>query len=222
MQASDSPTALQGAITAFSNVFVQSYINAFGSDCAAGWSIYGKLDQFALLPQQSLSAANTTFVGQNLGAGNVPRAKRGTRVALTMGALCTCTLMVPLMAFSKPLLSLFNQKPEVLYYGSLFVMWISPFYLFTCVNDILGGALCAARARPFPTMVCMLSCFVVIRQIYLYIVSHVTHNAVLVGLGYPLGWVCCAISLVLCYRLLPWEKKQAALHAQAEMDEKEV
>lgn len=72
------PTALQGAITAFSNVFVQSYINAFGSDCAAGWSIYGKLDQFALLPQQSLSAANTTFVGQNLGAGNVPRAKRGT------------------------------------------------------------------------------------------------------------------------------------------------
>lgn len=215
------PTALQGAITAFSNVFVQSYINAFGSDCAAGWSIYGKLDQFALLPQQSLSAANTTFVGQNLGAGNVPRAKRGTRVALTMGALCTCTLMVPLMAFSKPLLSLFNQKPEVLYYGSLFVMWISPFYLFTCVNDILGGALRGA-GEAFPTMVCMLGCFVVIRQIYLYIVSHVTHDAVLVGLGYPLGWVCCAISLVLCYRLLPWEKKQAALHAQAEIDEKEV
>ena len=215
------PTALQGAITAFSNVFVQSYINVFGSDCAAGWSIYGKLDQFALLPQQSLSAANTTFVGQNLGAGNVPRAKRGTRVALTMGALCTCTLMVPLMAFSKPLLSLFNQKPEVLYYGSLFVMWISPFYLFTCVNDILGGALRGA-GEAFPTMVCMLSCFVVIRQIYLYIVSHVTHDAVLVGLGYPLGWVCCAISLVLCYRLLPWEKKQAALHVQAEMDEKKV
>ena len=143
------PTALQGAITAFSNVFVQSYINAFGSDCAAGWSIYGKLDQFALLPQQSLSAANTTFVGQNLGAGNVPRAKRGTRVALTMGALCTCTLMVPLMAFSKPLLSLFNQKPEVLYYGSLFVMWISPFYLFTCVNDILGGALRGAGDSRF-------------------------------------------------------------------------
>ena len=192
------PTALQGAITAFSNVFVQSYINAFGSDCAAGWSIYGKLDQFALLPQQSLSAANTTFVGQNLGAGNVPRAKRGTRVALTMGALCTCTLMVPLMAFSKPLLSLFNQKPEVLYYGSLFVMWISPFYLFTCVNDILGGALRGA-GEAFPTMVCMLSCFVVIRQIYLYIVSHVTHDAVLVGLGYPLGWALCSLGILVYY-----------------------
>lgn len=214
------PTALQGAITAFSNVFVQSYINAFGSDCAAGWSIYGKLDQFALLPQQSLSAANTTFVGQNLGAGNVPRAKRGTRVALTMGALCTCTLMVPLMAFSKPLLSLFNQKPEVLYYGSLFVMWISPFYLFTCVNDILGGALRGA-GEAFPTMVCMLSCFVVIRQIYLYIVSHVTHDAVLVGLGYPLAgyaapyrW-CCAIacchgrkSRPRCMRRRKWTKRK--------------
>lgn len=215
------PAALQMAVTAFSNVFVQSYINHFGADCMSGWTAYTKIDQLMFLPMQSLALSATTFVGQNLGAGNVPRAKRGTRVALTMGALCTCTLMVPLMAFSKPLLSLFNQKPEVLYYGSLFVMWISPFYLFTCVNDILGGALRGA-GEAFPTMVCMLSCFVVIRQIYLYIVSHVTHDAVLVGLGYPLGWVCCAISLVLCYRLLPWEKKQAALHAQAEIDEKEV
>ena len=49
------PTALQSAITSFSNVFVQSYINVFGSSCAAGWSIYGKLDQFALLPLQSFS-----------------------------------------------------------------------------------------------------------------------------------------------------------------------
>ncbi len=214
------PTALQGAITAFSNVFVQAYINAFGSSCAAGWSIYGKLDQFALLPQQSLSAANTTFVGQNLGAGNIPRAKRGTRTALLMSACCTCCLMIPLMACARPLLSLFNRESEVLYYGTLFVMWISPFYLFTCVNDILGGALRGA-GEAFPTMVCMLGSFVVIRQIYLYIISHVTENAVLVGLGYPLGWVCCAISLVICYRVIPWEKKQAALHEQADIDAKE-
>lgn len=215
------PTALQGAITAFSNVFVQSYINAFGSDCAAGWSIYSKLDQFALLPQQSLSAANTTFVGQNLGAGNIQRAKRGTRIALLMAGICTCSLMIPLMSFARPLLSLFNQKAEVLTYGAMFVQWISPFYLCTCVTDIIGGALRGA-GEALPTMICMLSCYVVIRQIYLFIISRFTHSALLIGLGYPLGWVCCCILLLLCYHLLPWEKKQAALHAQKAACENEA
>jgi len=203
------PTALQSAITAFSNVFVQSYINVFGSSCAAGWSIYGKLDQFALLPLQSISMASATFVGQNLGALNIPRAKRGIRSALAMGMGCTAVLMLPLMLFARPLLSLFNQEEEVLYYGCMFVLWISPFYLFACVNDILGGALRGA-GESLATMICMLMSFVVIRQIYLYVISCLTHSALLVGLGYPLGWVLCCISLVTCYRLISWEKKQAA------------
>lgn len=203
------PTALQSAITSFSNVFVQSYINVFGSSCAAGWSIYGKLDQFALLPLQSISMASATFVGQNLGALNITRAKRGIRTALLSGMCCTAVLMLPLMLFAEPLLSLFNRQPEVLHYGRLFVLWISPFYLFACVNDILGGALRGA-GEATPAMICMLSSFVVIRQIYLYAMSSLTHNALLTGLGYPLGWILCSLFLTLCYKLIPWEEKQKA------------
>lgn len=32
------PAAIQMAITAFSNVFVQSYVNYFGADCMSGWT----------------------------------------------------------------------------------------------------------------------------------------------------------------------------------------
>lgn len=204
------PAALQSAITAFSNVFVQSYINVFGSDCVAGWSIYGKLDQFALLPLQSISIANTTFVGQNLGAGDIARAKRGTGTALIIGMTCTAVLMAPLMLFARPLLSLFNQKPEVLQYGQMFVLWISPFYLFCCGNDILAGALRGAGQSVAP-MICMLMTFVVSRQIYLFIVSRAVGEALWVCMGYPLGWVLCCISLAACYVFIPWEKKQRTI-----------
>ncbi len=209
------PAALQSALTSFSNVFVQSYINVFGSDCAAGWAVYGKLDQFALLPMQSVSLANTTFVSQNLGAGNIARAKRGTKTALLVCLLCTATLMTPLMLFAKPLLSLFNQKPEVLYFGQLFVLWISPFYLFCCVNDILSGALRGAGESVAP-MICMLSTFVAARQCYLYVMSRVANEPLYIGLGYPLGWVLCCCALVGCYKLIPWEAKQRKLAAQGE------
>ena len=162
-----------------------------------------------MLPQQSIGLANATFVGQNMGAGNVPRAKRGIRTALTIGLACTAALMAPLMAFSRPLLSLFNRQPDVLAFGQMFVLWVSPFYLFACVNDILAGSLRGA-GKATAAMICCLSCFVVARQIYLYVVSRLYDSALLMGLGYPLGWVLCAVCLLLCYRFLPWEGARRA------------
>lgn len=81
------PSAVQSFITSFSNVFVQGYINVFGADCMAGWTAYGKIDQFALLPISSISLASTTFTGQNLGAGKQARAKEGLKVTMRMAAI---------------------------------------------------------------------------------------------------------------------------------------
>ena len=74
------PAAIQMAVTSFSNVFVQAYINRFGSAAMAGWSSYGKIDKFCVLPIQSLSLGVTTFVGQNLGARKIDRVRQSTKV----------------------------------------------------------------------------------------------------------------------------------------------
>ena len=79
------PSALQLAVTSFSNIFVQSYINRFASSCMAGWTAYIKIDTFAILPMMSLNLATSTFVGQNLGARNYTRARTAPRIALLMG-----------------------------------------------------------------------------------------------------------------------------------------
>lgn len=55
------PSGLQNAIISMSNIVVQSYINSFGSAAIAGYSTYGKVDAFALMPVMSLSMAITTF-----------------------------------------------------------------------------------------------------------------------------------------------------------------
>lgn len=201
------PAAIQSALTSFSNVFVQSYINAFGSACMAGWSAYGKLDQLALLPMQSISMASTTFVGQNLGALDMHRTKRGVRIAILMSTLSTATLMLPLILLARPLLGFFNRDAEVLAFGRLFVVWISPFYVFACVNDILAGALRGAGESKAPMFI-MLLCFVVIRQIYLYFVSRIATTVLPIALGYPLGWILCALLQFAYYKLSGWEKRQ--------------
>lgn len=75
-------SGVQNSIIAFANVVVQSYINAFGEMAMAGYGAYSKIEGFAFLPINSFTMAMTTFVGQNLGAGQTEPTKRGARFGI--------------------------------------------------------------------------------------------------------------------------------------------
>lgn len=200
------PAAIQMAVTSFSNVFVQSYINHFGADCMGGWTAYSKIDQFLLLPMQSIALASTTFVGQNLGVNDVARAKKGVRTAILIAVGSTVVLMIPVLIFAEPLVAFFNSKPEVVSYGSMLLRLISPFYVFCCINQILAGSLRGAGDSR-SAMFIMLGCFVLFRQIYLYVMTnYITNTIVAVALGYPAGWMLCSLITYVYFRFSNWEK----------------
>lgn len=194
------PAAIQMAVTSFSNIFVQSYINYFGADCMSGWTAYSKIDQLILLPVQSIALAATTFVGQNLGLNQVERAKRGIRTSLWLGIGTTVVIMIPMLFFAPPLVAFFNSKAEVVQYGSLLLRCISPFYVLTCFNQIYAGALRGAGNSRAP-MIIMLCSFVFFRQCYLYIMANFVSNEIVpIALGYPAGWFVCSMLMILYYR----------------------
>ena len=193
------PAALQMAITAFSNVFVQSYINYFSTDCMSGWTAYNKVDQLMILPVQSISMANTTFVGQNLGVGDTPRAKKGVRTSLWLSVAVTAVLLIPVLLFAPDLTAFFNSKAEVVSYGALLLRLLSPFYFFFCINQIFAGALRGAGNSQVPMWI-MLGSFVVFRQIYLYIMANFISNEIIpIALSYPAGWFVCSVATLLYY-----------------------
>ncbi len=194
------PASLQMAITSFSNVFVQSYINYFGVDCMSGWTTYTKLDQFMFLPMQSVSLAATTFMGQNLGIGNVDRAKKGVRVASAMSLICTAVIMIPLVIFAPFFGSIFNSKPEVIEYSTLLLRWMSPFYLLCCFNQVYSAALRGAGNSKVP-MIIMVGSFVVFRQIYLFVMANYISNEIIpIAMGYPAGWAVCSAATLIYYK----------------------
>ena len=189
------PAGLQSMITSVSNVFVQSYINGFGSGCMAGWGAYNKLDSFIFLPINSLSQAATTFVSQNIGAERQDRADVGAIRAITLSVGVTALVGTFLVIFAPGATSLFTRDEEVIYYGTLFLRMNTYFLMFNAVNHVLAGALRGMGESKVP-MYCMLTCFVLIRQIYLFIGSRIAYNPYVVGFGYPVGWMtCCALEL---------------------------
>ena len=203
------PAGIQAIITAFSNVFVQSYVNFFGSGCMAGWSCYNKLDQFIMLPMQSMAMAATTFVSQNVGAGKQRRVNRGTVITVSMAVGVTAVIVALLYIFAAPAVGLFSPDEAVIEYGVLFIRANCFFLLFNCVNHVLAGAL-RGRGDSRGPMIIMLLAFVGIRQVYLYVVTHfVANTPFLVGFGYPVGWTTCCI-IEVTYFFLRWRNPKPA------------
>ncbi len=200
------PAAIQLAVTAFSNIFVQSYINFFGTDCMSGWTTYAKVDQLMFLPMQSIALASTTFVGQNLGKGNVDRAKAGVRTAVKMSLGITAIILIPLMVFAPQLTAFFNDKPEVIEYGTLLLRLLSPFYLLCCLNQVYSSALRGAGNTRAP-MVMMLLSFVLFRQVYLYIMANFIANQLIpIAMAYPAGWFVCSLANLIYYHRTPLDR----------------
>ncbi len=200
------PVGIQQAITSFSNVYVQSYINSFGSSGMAGWSCFTKIDSFLGLPLQSLAQAITTFAGQNIGAKNLDRVKEAVKTSLKMSIPFLFAMATVLYVFAPQLVALFNQDPEVIYYGTLFLRLCVYVVPFTSLTQIFAGTMRGAGSAKIP-MYIMLASYVVFRQIYLFVMSHVAHSPYTIGFGYPAGWILCAILTTIAYKVSGWEKK---------------
>ena len=201
------PTGIQSVITAFSNIFVQSYINYFGSGVMAGWACYNKLDQFIMLPMSSMAMAATTFVSQNTGAGNTKRSNDGTRVSVLMTLTVTLVIACMIFVFARPSVGLFSSDEAVIEAGSMFLRYNVFFLLFNCVNHVLAGAL-RGRGDSLGPMIIMLTGFVAVRQTYLFIMTrYIANTPGVVGFGYPVGWMVTCV-LEVAYFYIRWNRRE--------------
>lgn len=111
------PSGVQNSIIAFANVVVQSYINAFGEMAMAGYGAYTKIEGFAFLPINSFTMAMTTFVGQNLGAGQTERTRKGARFGILVTVVMAELIGVIVMLFAPQLIAALDSTPAVVQFG---------------------------------------------------------------------------------------------------------
>ena len=156
---------------------------------------------------QSIALASTTFVGQNLGKNQPQRARKGVTVSLLIAGAATLILMVPVIAFAPGIVAFFNDKPEVVDYGSLLLIWLSPFYILCCFNQIYSGALRGAGNTRAP-MIIMLVSFVAFRQIYLFIMARVWNEILPIAMSYPAGWLLCSLLTAIYYHKVKLSKSR--------------
>ena len=197
------PSAIQNSVIALANLVVQTNINSFGKPAVAGCGSYSKLEGFAFLPVTCFSQALSTFVGQNLGAKKHERVKKG----VVFGILCSVILAEIIGAlfyqFAPQLISLFNKTQEVIDYGVMHMRTICLFFCLLAFSHCIAGILRGAGKASVP-MIVMLSCWCVIRVIYITVAVKYVNHLTTVSRAYPITWTCSSVLFLIYFLKADW------------------
>lgn len=197
------PSGMQNAIVSFSNVIVQSNINAFGSLAMAGCGSYTKIDGFAILPVMSYSMALTTFTGQNMGAKKYDRVKQGAKTGILMSVITIVCISALLLMLGPNVLAIFSSDPTVINYGLYMMHVLAPGYIFLAISHAFNGIIRGAGITTVP-MIVMVTCWCGLRMAWILTSVPLFHDIGVVFMGWPLTWIASALWLFLYYRKGKW------------------
>ena len=181
------PSGVQNSVIGIANLVVQTNINSFGAAAMAGCGAHSKIEGFAFLPVTCFSMALSTFVGQNLGARKHDRVKKG----IGFGIACSCIMaeVIGILSyvFAPQLISIFNNAPEVVDYGTQHMRTICLFYCLLAFSHCVAGIMRGA-GKPTVPMVTMLVCWCLIRVSYITVAVRFINQLTTVSFAYPLTW----------------------------------
>ena len=193
------PAGIQSIMYSVSNLMIQSGINGFGTNVAAAWAAYGKLDSLFWMIVNAFGIAITTFVGQNYGAGEIDRAKRGVRECLALAFGFTAVMEALYIFFGRYGYLLFTSDEGVIEAGEVMLMTIAPyFFTFLCV-EILSGAIRGTGKAFVPTLFTVFG-ICGLRILWLAILP-LGNTLTGVVTCYPVTWVLTSLLFIIYYKV---------------------
>lgn len=173
-------------------------MNWFSADAVAGIGIAQRLDRFVLLPAKSFGITMTTFIGQNLGAGQYQRIKSGERLCAFVALGVTLGLTGIIYVFTEQCVSLFSPEPAVIAVGVAMMRILAPLFWIMALREVLLGILRGCGRNLWPTILSLIS-MVGIRQLFLAIVMR--YNPVIENIYYcySVAWMATLLLLVIYY-----------------------
>ncbi len=197
------PSGVQNSVIALANVIVQTNINSFGKLATAAYGTYAKIEGFAFLPVTSFTMALTTYTGQNLGAREYDRARKGSRFGIFTTVMLAELIGVAIFLAAPVLVGFFTEDPQVIAIGARQAHIEALFYCLLAFSHAVA-AVCRGAGKAFVPMFIMLSVWCVLRIIYITTVMHFTHELAFIYWAYPLTWGISSVIYLIYYHFSDW------------------
>lgn len=198
------PTGIQSCLYSISNVFIQATVNGFGTDTLAAFTAFGKIDAIFWLVSGAFGAAMMTFVGQNFGAGNMERVKKGIKTGIIIEAITAVIMSVTLYFFGDIFFELFTSEAEVISIGLSIMKFLCPTWVTFVFVEIFSSSIRACGDSMMPMIISGVG---ICGLRVAYLLFHQSTTVLEALFCYPVSWIVTSIIFIIYYIQGSWLKR---------------
>jgi len=134
------PFGVQMSVVYLANLLIIARVNTYGVAASAALGAGTKITQLFTVPMMAIGNGASTMVGQCMGAGDPERAGKAVRSALVCAGIGTAMALGITQLFPEFLIRLFQDAPDVVEAGVLYLRIVSFSYLGFACRSAWGGA----------------------------------------------------------------------------------
>lgn len=202
------PTGLQMSIISISDMTLQAVINTYSTAMIVAYGVALKVEGLGFQLADAIGTAMGTFAGQNAGAGDIPRVKKGVRSAYLLNILCYGIFCPAVFVLAEPIMRAFTDNPEAIRHGIEYMRIFTLFFLaggvLVVYHNILraSGDVAVTVLMGVSEVVTRIGCAFLLPACFGYR-----------GLWFvsPVTWICAALVGAVRYYSGGWEKKAMML-----------
>ncbi|EQH38860.1 MATE family efflux transporter [Clostridioides difficile] len=204
------PSGVQQMLFSIGNMALQFLVNSYGTSAMAAFGAGLRIENFISLPIMNLGSAVSTFVAQNIGAGENERVKKGIRESIKMTLVLAVTVIALILLFRENLIALFNTDKDVIKIGSSYLFIIGPFFLFIGTSFVLSSAMKGAGDSMFALISSIVSLWLGRLPASFMLSKFFGTDGIWMGI--PFGWTLGLIVTVIYYKKGHWKTKAIVNH----------
>ncbi len=197
------PNGVQSSLYTISNLIIQSNVNSFGTDMAAAWAAYGRIDSIFWMTVSSFGVAITTYAGQNYGAGKHERIHEATKQGLLIMGGTSVFYTILFYITGRWIFLLFTHDAEVISEGMQMLHFLAPFFITYIPVEVLSGSIHGSGETFRPMIITMLG-ICVLRIIWLFTAVPAHDTIIMVVACYPVTWISTSIAFFVYYKKGNW------------------
>ena len=199
------PTSIQNMITNVSFLVLTTLVNGFGVSASAAVGVVGKFNSFAILPAIAVGSSISAVAAQNIGAGEVERARKTFHIGTALAMAISLPIFVLARIFPAQIIELFDKDPEMIACGVTYMKSFTFDYIIAPFVFCLNGLITGAGHTTFASVNGILSALGFRIPFALLFGMALDMGLLGIGLGAPLGSLGAAVIAVIYYLSGKWK-----------------
>ena len=198
------PLALQEFLTQLSFLALCAFVNRLGLAASSGYGVASKIVSFVMLVPSALMQSMASFVAQNIGAGNVKRAKKSMFTGIAVGVAFGIVMFALVLRKGDVLAGLFSTDAEVVRRGFEYLRGFAPETIVTAVLFSMVGYFNGSNQTLWVMIQGLIQTLLVRLPLAYYMSIQPNASLTKIGMSAPVATVVGIVLNIGCFLYLNW------------------